>query len=86
MYSHSFNMQTSTLLTLAGLITLGTAGYVLEDDYSASSFFNMFEFFTVRLLTLRSPYLSQLLILLRVLTQHMALSTTLIKALRKAEV
>jgi hypothetical protein len=35
------------LFTLAGLISLSTAGYVLEDDYSADQFFSMFDFFTV---------------------------------------
>jgi hypothetical protein len=40
-------MLAHTLLTLAGLISLSTAGYVLEDDYDASSFFSKFDFFTV---------------------------------------
>ncbi|KAI1613799.1 endo-1,3(4)-beta-glucanase [Exophiala viscosa] len=39
-------MHSSTLFTLAGLVSLSTAGYVLEDDYSGDSFFSMFDFFT----------------------------------------
>ena len=39
-------MLKHTLLTLTGLISLSTAGYVLEDDYEPSSFFSMFSFFT----------------------------------------
>ena len=35
------------LTTLAGLVPLSTAGYVLEDDYSVNNFFSMFDFFTV---------------------------------------
>lgn len=35
------------LVALAGLISLSTAGYVLEDDYSPQNFFSMFDFFTV---------------------------------------
>jgi hypothetical protein len=42
-------MLASTLLSLAGFISLTTAGYVIEDDYEPSSFFGMFDFFTVRL-------------------------------------
>ena len=39
-------MLASTLLTIAGLVSLSTAGYVLEDDYEPSTFFSMFDFFT----------------------------------------
>ena len=35
------------LVTLVGLVSLSTAGYVLEDDYSVDQFFSMFDFFTV---------------------------------------
>jgi hypothetical protein len=42
-------MFLSALFTLAGLASLTTAGYVLEDDYESDSFFSMFDFFTVRL-------------------------------------
>ena len=42
-------MFLSTLFTLAGLVSLTTASYVLEDDYESNSFFSMFDFFTVRL-------------------------------------
>lgn len=41
-------MLASILLALAGLVSLSTAGYVLEDDYTQDEFFSMFEFFTVR--------------------------------------
>ncbi len=41
-------MLASILLALAGLVSLSTAGYVLEDDYSTDQFFSMFDFFTVR--------------------------------------
>src|SRR5436305_6002249 len=44
-----FRMFLSALFTLAGLASLTTAGYVLEDDYESNSFFSMFDFFTVRL-------------------------------------
>lgn len=44
-----FRMLLSALFTLAGLASLTTAGYVLEDDYESNSFFSMFDFFTVRL-------------------------------------
>ena len=40
-------MLASTLLSFAGLVSLTTAGYVIEDDYEPSSFFGMFDFFTV---------------------------------------
>ena len=36
------------VVTLVGLVSLGTAGYVLEDNYSPDQFFSMFDFFTVR--------------------------------------
>ncbi|OAP63931.1 hypothetical protein AYL99_03158 [Fonsecaea erecta] len=39
-------LASSLLVTLAGLVSLSTAGYVLEDDYSADQFFSMFDFFT----------------------------------------
>lgn len=45
--TYSANMLSSTLFALAGLVSLSTAGYVLEDDYSGDSFFSMFDFFTV---------------------------------------
>ena len=35
-----------TLLTTAALIRFGIAGYAVQDDYSASGFFDMFDFFT----------------------------------------
>ena len=35
------------LLALSGLVSLSTAGYVLQDDYNPSKFFSMFEFSTV---------------------------------------
>lgn len=42
-------MYTSTLLLLAGsLLPLTSAGYQLQDDYSAGNFFDMFDFYTVR--------------------------------------
>lgn len=44
-------MLASTLLALAGFVSLSTAGYVLKDDYNSKSFFSMFDFFTVG-----SPY------------------------------
>jgi hypothetical protein len=40
-------MLASIFWALAGLVSLSTAGYVLEDDYSADQFFSMFDFFTV---------------------------------------
>ncbi len=46
---HSFKqaMSFSTLLIcFAGLIQLSIAGYALEDDYTPSNFFSMFQFFT----------------------------------------
>ncbi|KIX01399.1 uncharacterized protein Z518_09125 [Rhinocladiella mackenziei CBS 650.93] len=39
-------MLVSILLALAGIVSLSTAGYVLEDDYSVDKFFSMFDFFT----------------------------------------
>ncbi|KIW92298.1 uncharacterized protein Z519_07282 [Cladophialophora bantiana CBS 173.52] len=39
-------LASSFLVTLAGLVSLSTAGYVLEDDYSVDQFFSMFDFFT----------------------------------------
>ncbi|RMD40063.1 hypothetical protein DV735_g5059, partial [Chaetothyriales sp. CBS 134920] len=39
-------MLAATLLTLSGLASVGTAQYVLQDDYSPDSFFSMFDFFT----------------------------------------
>lgn len=36
----------TTLLALSGLACLSNAGYTLQDDYSASNFFSMFDFFT----------------------------------------
>ncbi|EXJ88600.1 endo-1,3(4)-beta-glucanase [Capronia coronata CBS 617.96] len=39
-------MLASILLALAGLVSLSTAGYVLEDDYTTDEFFSMFNFFT----------------------------------------
>ncbi|MCJ1239044.1 hypothetical protein MMC14_007037 [Varicellaria rhodocarpa] len=39
-------MYFSTLLTCAGLVHLGIAGYTLEDDYSVGNFFSMFNFIT----------------------------------------
>ncbi|RMZ90671.1 hypothetical protein DV736_g2096, partial [Chaetothyriales sp. CBS 134916] len=39
-------MLATTLLTLSGLASFGTAQYVLQDDYSTDSFFSMFDFFT----------------------------------------
>ena len=42
-------MLALALLVLAGLVSFSTAGYVLEDDYEPSSFFSMFDFFTVRI-------------------------------------
>lgn len=41
-------LASSVLVTLAGLVSFSTAGYVLEDDYSVDQFFSMFDFFTVR--------------------------------------
>ncbi|KAL6250666.1 hypothetical protein RBB50_002969 [Rhinocladiella similis] len=41
-------MFSRSLMALAGLISLSTAGYVLEDDYSGDQFFSMFDFFTDR--------------------------------------
>jgi hypothetical protein len=40
-------LVSSIFLSLAGLIPLSTAGYVLQDDYSVDKFFSMFDFFTV---------------------------------------
>lgn len=40
-------MLYSVLFALSGLVSLSTAGYVLEDDYSVDEFFSMFDFFTV---------------------------------------
>lgn len=42
-------MRSSTFLFLRGLasIAVAQASYVIEDDYSPSSFFSMFDFFTV---------------------------------------
>lgn len=40
-------LPTSIFISLAGLIHLSTAGYVLQDDYSVDKFFSMFDFFTV---------------------------------------
>jgi NADH:ubiquinone oxidoreductase subunit 5 (subunit L)/multisubunit Na+/H+ antiporter MnhA subunit len=49
----------SILVTLVGLLVpFSTAGYVLQDDYSADQFFSMFDFFTVRTLA-PSPFLCQ---------------------------
>ena len=42
-----FKMLASTFLIFAGLASLSTAAYTLEDDYEPSSFFSMFDFFTV---------------------------------------
>lgn len=39
-------LPSTLLISLAGLIPLSTAGYVLQDDYSIDKFFSMFEFFT----------------------------------------
>ena len=39
-------MHLSTILTAAGLVRLGMAGYTLEDDYSPANFFSMFNFIT----------------------------------------
>ncbi|KAJ9497236.1 hypothetical protein LTR99_001970 [Exophiala xenobiotica] len=39
-------MLHTLLLALAGLVSLSTAGYVLEDDYTEDQFFSMFDFFT----------------------------------------
>jgi hypothetical protein len=36
----------STLLTTVALIKFGIAGYAIQDDYSASGFFDKFDFFT----------------------------------------
>jgi len=36
----------STLLTAFGLVKFGIAGYTLQDDYTPSKFFDMFDFFT----------------------------------------
>ena len=42
-------MRTSTFLIPIGLSSLAAAQtYVLEDDYEAANFFDMFDFFTVR--------------------------------------
>ncbi|KKY18400.1 hypothetical protein UCRPC4_g04970 [Phaeomoniella chlamydospora] len=38
--------STTSLLTIAGLVSSSIAGYTLQDDYSGSSFFSMFDFFT----------------------------------------
>jgi hypothetical protein len=47
-YSHSFiKMRTTTVLSIAGLVSSTIAGYSLQDDYQPSSFFSMFDFFTV---------------------------------------
>lgn len=43
------NMLGFILFILTGLVSLSTAGYVLEDDYSVDKFFSMFDFFTVQL-------------------------------------
>jgi hypothetical protein len=40
-------MLATTLITLSGLVSLSTAGYTLQDDYSTGNFFSMFDFFTV---------------------------------------
>jgi hypothetical protein len=62
-YSHSFysctvrvellpsfhiDMLPLAVLLCLGLVSLGQAGYVLQDDYSTNNFFSMFDFFTVR--------------------------------------
>ena len=39
-------MRSSILLTGAGLVNLGLAGYTLKDDYSVANFFSMFNFTT----------------------------------------
>lgn len=42
-------MLFTTLLLCAGFVDLSIAGYVIEDDYTPSTFFNMFDFFTVNI-------------------------------------
>ncbi|KAI9873128.1 MAG: hypothetical protein M1830_000807 [Pleopsidium flavum] len=39
-------MLFTTLLLCAGFVDLSIAGYVIEDDYTPSTLFNMFDFFT----------------------------------------
>ena len=39
-------MQFTTLLSTLALVKAGIAGYAMQDDYSASGFFDMFDFFT----------------------------------------
>jgi hypothetical protein len=51
-------MLASTLLTLAGFVSWSTAGYVIQDDYSSDSFFNMFDFFTVQKSPVSAPEFS----------------------------
>ena len=43
-------------VSLVGLVSFSTAGYVLEDDYSTDQFFSMFDFFTVCMLPPVRPY------------------------------
>lgn len=38
----------TALAALFGLFNSSLAGYTLQDDYSGSNFFDMFDFFTVR--------------------------------------
>lgn len=46
LHSLSINMSFYTLITACFLIQSSIAGYVLEDDYTPSNFFDMFSFFT----------------------------------------
>lgn len=39
-------MRSTLLLCLTGFVRLSIAGYTLEDDYTPSNFFDMFDFFT----------------------------------------
>ena len=72
----------ATLLSIpAFLATLSAAGYVLQDDYgNSASFFDKFDFFTVR--DASGP--NQLANTLRAATQPTASSTTSTEAPPKA--
>jgi hypothetical protein len=77
-------MLASTLLTMAGFVSFSMAGYVLQDDYNSNSFFDMFDFFTVRkcLSYLLPPPLTRD----RVVTRPMDMSPMSINELRKMRV
>jgi len=44
----SFTMHLSNSFLAYTLVKLGTAAYVLEDNYTPSTFFSLFGFYTVR--------------------------------------